>query len=304
MPPSLSILIRRAACVLTGTAVLTDVDLLIRDGRIVSIGAAVEAPADTQVIDGRNRIVTPGLVNAHWHSPMQLSPGTADRMNHKVFMWQNQVDTAHRTPDEIYLSAVVGCLQMLRSGTTSVIDHFPEQGFGPEDVATVVRAFADCGMRAVVALRIFDGEYTDILPPPERRTPALAAALATGNSLKPRPLDETLDLVRTCIARFDRTEARIRIFPAPVQSPSAAPTTSSFACQAIAAEHDTGIHCHMLETRTQAELAQARYGTTMIEHMVEIGAFDRRWSNAHCNWLSPAEIAIMGRAAGGRGVQP
>jgi cytosine/adenosine deaminase-related metal-dependent hydrolase len=56
---------------------------------------------------------------------------------------------------------------MLRSGTTSVIDHFPEQGFCIGDVETVVRAFSECGMRAVVALRIFDGEYSDILPAAE-----------------------------------------------------------------------------------------------------------------------------------------
>jgi len=43
----------------------------------------------------------------NWHSPMQLSPGTSDRMNHKVFMWgKNQVDTANRSKEEIYLSAV------------------------------------------------------------------------------------------------------------------------------------------------------------------------------------------------------
>ena len=293
MSSSDPILIRQAACVMTGAGSLDDIDILIEDGRITTIGAVSETAPGTRVIDGRDRLVTPGLVNAHWHSPMQLSAGTSDRMNHKVFMWQNQVDTAHRTPDDIYLSAIVGCLQMIRSGTTAVIDHFPEQGFGPEDVGTVVRAFEDCGMRAVVALRIFDGEYADILPPPERRSPALQAALAGGNTLAPRPLADTLDLVRTCIARFDRTAGRIRIFPAP-SNPVRCSDELLSACQSIAEAHDTGVHCHMLETRTQAELAQARYGTTMIEHMVELGAFDRRWSNAHCNWLSPAEIALMG----------
>ena len=286
------ILIHRAACVMTGADVLRDTDLLIVEGRIAAIGTVAEPPAGVRLIDGRDRIVTPGLVNAHWHSPMQLSAGTSDRMNHKVFMWQNQVDTASRTPDEIYLSAVVGCLQMLKSGTTAVIDHFPEQGFGLDDVATVVRAFEDCGIRAVVALRIFDEEYTDILPLPERRTAALTAALTTGNPLKPQPLADTLDLVQTCILRFDRTAGRIRIFPAP-SNPVRCSDELLVACQEIADANDTGIHCHMLETRTQAEMAQARYGTTMIEHMAAIGAFGRRWSNAHCNWLSLREIAIM-----------
>ena len=31
----------------------------------------------------------------------------------------------------------------------------------------------------------------------------------------------------------------------------------------------------------------------MVEHMDAIGAFSGRWSNAHCNWVSDAEIPIM-----------
>jgi 5-methylthioadenosine/S-adenosylhomocysteine deaminase len=287
-----AILIRNAAWVLSAGPGPTDI--LIEAGRIVAIGSDLAAPPAAQVIDGRDRLVTPGLVNAHWHSPMQLSAGTSDRTNHKVFMWENQVDTANRSKEEIYLSAVVGCLQMLKSGTTSVIDHFPEQGFGLDDVATVVKAFEDCGMRAVVALRIFDGEYSDIVPPPERVTPELRAALAAGNTLKPRPMQESLDLVREAIGRFDRTVGRIRVFPAP-SNPVRCSDEMLVACQELAERLDTGVHCHLLETRTQAELAARAYGRSMVEHMEAIGAFSGRWSCAHCNWLSAAEIAIMGR---------
>lgn len=289
-----SILIRRADCILTGTGRLNDADLLIRDGRIAAIGAVPEVPADTRILEGRGRLVAPGLVNAHWHSPMQLSHGTSDRTNHKVFMWENQVDTANRSMEEIEVSALIGCLQMLKSGTTAVIDHFPEQGFGIEDVAAVVRAYERCGMRSVVALRIFDGEYSDILPPPERMTQALRDALVTGNSLQPRPLGESLDLVREAIRRFDRAADRIRIFPAP-SNPVRCSDDMLVACEQIARDHDTGVHCHLLETRTQAELAKARYGTTMVEHMDAIGAYSGRWSNAHCNWVSDAEMAIMAK---------
>jgi cytosine/adenosine deaminase-related metal-dependent hydrolase len=254
----------------------------------------VVAPPASRVIHAHNHLVTPGLVNAHWHSPMQLSPGTSDRMNHKVFMWENQVDTANRSQEEIYLSAVVGCLQMLKSGTTAVIDHFPEQGFGLDDVETVVKAFTDCGMRAVVALRIFDGEYSDIVPPAERMTEALRAALASGNTLQPRPMQDSLDLVRAAIGKLDRTAGRIRVFPAP-SNPVRCSDALLVACQEMAESLDTGVHCHLLETRTQAELAARAYGRSMVEHMERIGAFSGRWSCAHCNWVSEAEMAIMGK---------
>jgi 5-methylthioadenosine/S-adenosylhomocysteine deaminase len=289
------LLIRNAAWVLTGAGQGTgSTDILVEAGRIAAIGSELAAPPSARVIDARDRLVTPGLINAHWHSPMQLSPGTSDRMNHKVFMWENQVDTANRSSEEIYLSAVVGCLQMLKSGTTSVIDHFPEQGFGLQDVATVVKAFEDCGMRAVVALRIFDGAYSDILPPPDRVTPELRDALVNGNTLAPRPMNESLDLVSAAIGKFDRTAGRIRIFPAP-SNPVRCSDELLVACQAMAESLDTGVHCHLLETRTQAKLAARAYGRSMVEHMEAIGAFGGRWSCAHCNWVSDAEIAIMAK---------
>jgi cytosine/adenosine deaminase-related metal-dependent hydrolase len=268
------------------------VDILVSDGVIQAVGPGLEAPADAEVVDGRGRLAAPGLVNAHWHSPMQLSHGTSDMTNHKVFMWENQVDTANRTPQEIYASAVAGCLQMLKSGTTAVIDHFPEQGFTADDVGVVVKAFEDCGMRAVVALRIFDEPYNDILPPPDRRSNALLAALQAGNTLAPRPLAESLDIVREAIARYDGHAGRIRIFPAP-SNPVRCSDALLLGCEEIAREHDTGVHCHMLETRAQAEIAQARYGTTVIQHMARIGAYSGRWSNAHCNWVSDEDIAVM-----------
>ena len=289
-----AILIRGTDAVLTeaGAAIDGPLDILIENGRISAIGSELAAPDDCEIVDGKGRLAAPGLVNAHWHSPMQLSHGTADRTNHKVFMWENQIDTANRSPEEIYVSAAIGCLQMLKSGTTSVIDHFPEQGFEVENVATVVKAFEDCGMRAVVALRIFDEPYADILPPVDRRTRKLESALASGNTLDPRPLAESLEIVEELIRRFDRHEERIRVFPAP-SNPVRCSDALLLGCEEIAQRYDTGVHCHMLETRSQVEIAMARYGTTIIEHMRSIGAFSGRWSNAHCNWVSDREIDIM-----------
>jgi 5-methylthioadenosine/S-adenosylhomocysteine deaminase len=288
------LLIRRCARILAepGRTIDGPVDILISKGRFADVRAELQPPMGCEIVEAEGCLAAPGLINAHWHSPMQLSAGTSDMMNHKVFMWENQVDTANRTPHEIYLSAAAGCLAMLKSGTTAVIDHFPEQAFGVDDVGIVVKAFLDCGMRAVVALRIFDQPYDDILPPHTHRSPALAAALATGNTLKPRPLAESLDIVREAIRCYDRTAGLVRIFPAP-SNPVRCSDDLLEACEAIARTHDSGVHCHMLETRAQAAIAQSRYGETVIQHMHRIGAFSGCWSNAHCNWVTDVDIAIM-----------
>jgi cytosine/adenosine deaminase-related metal-dependent hydrolase len=61
----------------------------------------------------------------------------------------------------------------------------------------------------------------------------------------------------------------------------------------MAERHDTGIHTHLLETKKQAELARARYRTTMVRHLDELGVFSDRWSCAHSIWLTDDDIEIM-----------
>ena len=268
------------------------VDLLVQRGLITAIGTELVPPSDARVLDCSGRLLAPGLVNAHWHSPMQPAHGTADQLDHKRFMWLNQADTANRSDEEIAVSALLGCIQMIRSGTTSVIDHFPEQGFGERDVAAVVGAYAASGMRAVVALRVFDGAYADIFPEPAQTSAALEAAIRDHNPLAPRPAAESLALLEACITAHDGHAGRIRVFPAP-SNPMRCSDDFLVAVQALAAKHDTGIHCHLLETRRQAEIAQVQYGRTMVAQLAALGALDDRWSCAHCNWLTPDDIALM-----------
>ena len=77
-------------------------DVVVVDGRIAAICAGRTASVDaTQVIDGRDRLLLPGLINAHTHSPLNILKGTGDVLSHPAFMWRNQADTAGRTPDAV-----------------------------------------------------------------------------------------------------------------------------------------------------------------------------------------------------------
>lgn len=294
-PVPQALLLRSVEAVLGSTAATGECDILIEAGRIAAIGAKLAAPAGARIVSGRNRIAVPGLVNAHWHSPMQASVGTSDRLDHKRFMWLNQADTAGRSLEEIEISALLGIIQMIRSGTTSVVDHFPEQRFEVEEVGAAVAALERSGMRGVVALRIFDGEYTDIMPDARQATPALTAAIADHNPLVPRPMAESIGIVEEAVARFDRTAGRIRVFPAP-SNPVRCSDGFLVACHELAERHDLGVHCHLLETETQRRVAQQRYGRSMVEQMRALGVLDRRWSNAHCNWVSDQDMELMAEA--------
>ncbi|MEJ0069473.1 MAG: amidohydrolase family protein [Pseudomonadota bacterium] len=266
-------------------------DLLIDDGIIVGLDADIRAD-DARLVDAGRRLVAPGLINAHTHSPSNLTKGTGDRLSHPAFMWLNQADTAQRTPREIYLSAMLGCIEMLLTGTTACIDHFPEQNFGLEDVAPVVEAYRDAGLRVAIALRLFDGDYADIYPPADQIPPALRDQLARVDPLKPRPVDELIELCDAALARWRRYDPRIALFPA-ISNPCRCTDALLERAGALAERYDTGLHTHLLETKVQGEIAQRLYGTTQVRHLDALGLLSKRLSCAHTIWIDEPDIALL-----------
>jgi cytosine/adenosine deaminase-related metal-dependent hydrolase len=259
-------------------------DIVIEGNRITAVGSSLQS---SPVIDASEMLAVPGFVNAHYHSPLSILRGTADGLSHPAFMWQNQVDTARRTPHEVYVSALLGGVEMLTTGTTAVMDHFPEQGFGAEDVAAVARAYNELGMRAAVALRVFDGTYDDIVPPQ-----GLPPALAKNNPLASVPLAQTMALVEHAVAQHDQPGGTLRVFPAP-SNPSRCSDELLVQCDALAEKHGLGVHTHLLETEVQTRIAMQRYGTTMVRHMDRLGVLSSRLSCAHTIWIGEDDIALL-----------
>ncbi len=172
-------------------------NVVVSGGEISAVGPDAGSEEDRygRVIEGRGRLLAPGFVNAHTHSPANLIQGTGDRLSHPAFMWMNQAYTANRTPREVYVSAMLGCVQMLLSGTTTALDHFPGQACTMEDVDAVMEAHRDSGMRAVLGLRFYDAAFADILPDDSAIPHEVAAEIDALDPLKPVPLEEVRGLM-------------------------------------------------------------------------------------------------------------
>lgn len=121
-------------------------DLLVRDGRIVALGpeAAEQARPPCRVLDARGAAVIPGFVQAHVHLVQVLFRGMADDL--PLLAWLREriwpLEAAH---DEASLraSADLGLLELLRGGTTTVLDMGTTHG---HDV--VLDAIDASGLRA------------------------------------------------------------------------------------------------------------------------------------------------------------
>ncbi len=287
------IVIRRCSALIPqdGALALRDCDIVIRDGTIDGILPPGEGAA-ARVIEGRDRLAAPGLVNAHTHSPLNVLRGTADGLDHVGFMWTNQADTHRRGDEEIAVSATLGALEMLRSGVTAAIDHYPEQNCAVEDVGPVACAYAGIGMRAAIALRVFDMEYDDIDP---SRIDGVDLSIADDlgdNPLAPRPADEIAAVCEEAVDAWHDHGGLVSIMPGP-SNPIRCSDEMLVRCHGIAAARDLGIHTHLLETRIQRTLAEQRYGRTMVAQLDALGILDRRWSMAHTVWVDDDDIVLL-----------
>ena len=270
---------------------------LLIEGRNIAAVGKVDASARgraAQIIDGSGFLAAPGFVNAHTHTPGALSAGTQDSVSHPAFMWLNQADTSGRTPREVYVSAMLNATQMLLGGTTTAIDHFPAQNFGPEDVAAVVEAYRDSGMRMVLGLRVFDDDFGDIFPADKPLSPDLAAELKRLAPLPPKPLHETRVLLEQSVALYHRPEERLSVFPSP-SNPVRCSDDLLVMCRDIAERHDLGVHTHLLESKIQSTLAQRRYGCTMVQHLERLKLLGPRLSCAHTIWIEQEDIERLAR---------
>src|SRR3990170_2429243 len=94
--------------------------LVVEGNRIAEINQSVyhQTGEDEKIIDGSNLLVMPGLINTHYHSYDSLSKGVGDGWPGGTWVISRLLNSIlNRSPEDIYLSAVLGCVEMVRTGT-------------------------------------------------------------------------------------------------------------------------------------------------------------------------------------------
>ena len=137
-----------------GEKPLRQASLLIQRGRIAGILAPGEKRPPfkgTEVLDATDCVVMPGLVNAHGHTAMTLFRGLADDLPLKQWLFEKifPAEAKHLSDETVYWGALLGCLEMIASGTSTVSD-----GYFFQDATA--RAFQKAGLRALIAQGVID----------------------------------------------------------------------------------------------------------------------------------------------------
>jgi len=140
------------AFLLTMDARLGDIsngDVLIEDDRIVAVAPHLPVPDDAEVIDARGMIAMPGLVNAHQHTWQTGIRGIAGDWSFTDYGRHMHAGLATRfTPDDLYLANLLGALNQINSGTTTLFD-WCHNNPTPDHSDRAIDGLMESGIRAI-----------------------------------------------------------------------------------------------------------------------------------------------------------
>jgi cytosine/adenosine deaminase-related metal-dependent hydrolase len=268
-------------------------DVLIDGDTIREIGPpGCAAPDGAAEMSADRRLLHPGLVNAHTHGHGNLAKGMGDRWTLELLLTAAPWTTGHRSAEDQYLTTQLGAVEMVLKGCTACYDLFFEwPAPSPDGLALVAQAYADVGMRAVVAPMVADRSFYEAVPGLRDALPEALQARVDGLRLPPG--EATIAAIRTAVAgwRFDRDRVRPAVAPTIPQHCSDAFIRG---CAALAREFGVALHSHVAESKVQAVAGIRTYGRTQTAHLDELGVIGPDFTVAHGVWLDHDDMARLG----------
>jgi 5-methylthioadenosine/S-adenosylhomocysteine deaminase len=236
--------------------------VVVRDGRLEEVAAGL-APMGEHTLDMRGRLIMPGLINAHTHTPMVLFRGLAEGHSlltlegwcNTIRVWEEIMDG-----DMVPPAVAVSCAEMIRTGATC----FADQYFFMDHIVPVVR---QSGLRAALAYGVVELDN------------AQAREIA---------LDEAESFLQSVAG-----EARIQGWIGPhAFFVDNTPATMAFEL-ALADRYQTGLHTHLSTTGEEDRHCYEHYRRSAVQQMVHLGILDRPLIAAHCLTIPPEDFATL-----------
>lgn len=265
-------------------------DLQVQEGLITEVSAPHSrdsSPPGEVHIDARGKLIIPGLINCHSHSYGNLVRGLAANLPLELFALQTNVLTVDRTPREQYVSALLGAIEMLKHGVTTVLD---QPGQSPYGAGHAAQAYVDTGMRAIVAPILWDRPFHEWLPWDFASLPSIVKEQVKEQEIPSSA--EMVQLAEDFLSDWTGRDHRIRPGIAPL-APGRCSDALLEASASLSEAWDAPMHTHLLETNLQAKQARQRYGVPMVKHLDDLGTLNPRFSMGHAVWITDAEEDLL-----------
>jgi len=236
--------------------------VLVENDKIIDINEKTDKKDADIIINGEKKVLMPGIVNTHTHLSMSLLRGLADDL--PLDTWLNDhiwPVEANLTGEYCYAGALLACIEMIKSGTTTFNDMY----FFMDDVA---KAVDEAGLRGMICHGMLD------LGDEEKRK---------------AEFKETKRIIEKC---HDTADGRIKV----AFGPHAPYTCSEELLKGVkekAGKLGLKIHIHVGETEFEVQQVTEAHGARPFEYLNEIGFLGEDVIAAHAVWLSDEEIEII-----------
>jgi 5-methylthioadenosine/S-adenosylhomocysteine deaminase len=305
IPPGTTLIIRGGRPMLpAGNWHEPDVaDIAVAGDTIAGIAATFAPIADAAIeeLDGRGHLILPGFVNAHYHSHDVLAKGTLEEVPLETWrLYALPPRYPPRSVEEVRARTLLGALECLRSGMTTIQDMLTLYPFEDRHLDAVMHAYEQIGIRVVFSLQYADRKGLETIPYWKDIFPKDLHPLLSTAAEPERQLDLLGHFETACLRAPPRPRVHWALGPS-------APERCSPALMArtmeLARRYDVPVYSHIYESRgmaLQARLTLPEYGGSLIKRLAAEGALDPLLNLAHSVWLARDEIDLL--AATGTGV--
>jgi cytosine/adenosine deaminase-related metal-dependent hydrolase len=271
-------------------------DILTEGSRIVAVGNDLDPGGTATVIDARDKLVIPGLINAHYHSHDTLCRGLFEELPLEFWLLYTLPMGANRSKDELRARTLVGALESIRCGITCVQDMLGLVPLDDESTDVVINAYREIGLRVVFSPMVWD------IPP--------IAMVRHKDSLPPDVQDMLGSVGRPIKDQLDYLEHQFKRHPvagtlhwavAPFAPQRCSPGMLQ-GCADLSHKHDLPIYTHVYETRGQVLIARelfADHEGSLVTYMERNGLLGPKLNIVHSVWITRPEMDRMAAADAG-----
>ena len=243
-------------------------------------------------IGGDRFLVIPGLVNSHQHGK-GITGFQLGSLDDQLEYWMIDAWT-HKGRDH-YLDTVCSCLNLVRSGTTTVMfNHIPgASGTLDQDCRQILEAIASIGVRVAFSTYL-ENQYRIVAEEDEKFLSGLPSELAARVK---KHLADTYISDEEYLATFRKIHeewddgSKVRIFLAPANAHWVSDEMLE-RMKEYAGRFDTGIHIHLVENVYEKLVGIKRFGETPLEHLHKLGFLGTEVSLAHGVWLTDSDMEL------------
>ncbi len=251
--------------------------LRVNGGTISAVhqGAPVEVRAGEPVIDANGAVLMPGLVNAHTHLYQVLMRAVWEDL--PLLPWLKRIYGAAQVlrPEHFYAGTMLGCVEAIRSGVTTVCEHNFLNPH-PECALETIRAILNSGLRAVFARTIMD--TGEIVPECVRERS-----------------DQAFRHIEEIIER-NKANDLLTYMTGPNTPPLNTTPALLREIRDFVDKKSIGISAHVAESKSVVEFTREKHGKSgVVAFLNDFGIPGQRSIFAHCVHLSEEEIALLER---------